>query len=257
MGDLRLGFRRLWKDKAFTVTAIMTLALCISANVAVFSIVHNVLLKPLPVPESDRIVLMGNAYPGAGAAIPGSSAVPDYFDRLRDMDVFEEQADYTGGTQSVDQNGTPVRVRMNRVTPSFFRLLRVKPVLGRTFSEEEGEVGKDTTVVLSYKLWQSQFGGDAAVVGKDLRVDGQPVTVIGVMPNDFYFLNPDVLLWRPLAFTPEQRSDEQRHSNNFQNIARLKRGATIARAQQEVDALNARNLEIFPALKPLLINTGF
>src|SRR5262245_1100176 len=183
MGDLRLGFRLLWKDKAFTVTAIMTLALCISANVAVFSIVHNVLLKPLPVPESDRIVLMGNAYPGAGAAIPGSSAVPDYFDRLRDMDVFEEQADYTGGTQSVDQNGTPVRVRMNRVTPSFFRLLRVKPVLGRTFSEEEGEVGKDTTVVISYQLWQSQFGGDPAVVGKDLRLDGQPVTVVGGMPR--------------------------------------------------------------------------
>ena len=257
MGDIRLGFRLLWKDTAFTVTAVLTLALCIGANVAVFSIVHNVLLKPLPVPQSDRIVLMGNAYPGAGSPIPSNSAVPDYFDRLRYMDVFEEQADYTGGTQSVDQNGTPVRVRMNRVTPSFFRLLRVAPVLGRTFSEEEGEIGKDTTVVLSYALWHSQFGGDPAVVGKDLRLDGQPVTVIGVMPRDFYFLNPDVLLWRPIAFTPEQKSDELRHSNNFQNIGRLKPGATIARAQQQVDAINARNLELFPAMKPVLINAGF
>ena len=257
MGDIRLGFRLLWKDTAFTVTAVLTLALCIGANVAVFSIVHNVLLKPLPVPQSDRIVLMGNAYPGAGAPIPGNSAAPDYFDRLRYMDVFEEQADYTGGTQSVDQNGTPVRVRMNRVTPSFFRLLRVAPVLGRTFSEEEGEIGKDTTVVLSYALWRSQFGGDPAVVGKTLRLDGQPVTVIGVMPRDFYFLNPDVLLWRPIAFTPEQKGDELRHSNNFQNIGRLKPGATIARAQQQVDAINARNLELFPAMKPLLINAGF
>src|SRR5262245_26795005 len=177
MGDLRLGFRLLWKDTAFTLTAVLTLTLCIGANVALFSIVHNVLLKPLPVPDSDRIVLMGNAYPGAGAPIPGSSSGPDYFDRLRDMDVFEEQAAYNGGTQSVDQNGTPIRIRINRVTPSFFRLLRIAPALGRTFSEEEGEVGNDKTVVLSYSLWQSQFGGDPAAVGKDLRIDGQPVTV--------------------------------------------------------------------------------
>jgi hypothetical protein len=257
MGDLRLGLRLLRKDTAFTLAAVLTLTLCIGANVALFSIVYNVLLKPLPVPESDRIVLMGNAYPAAGAPIPGNSSVPDYFDRLRDMDVFEEQADYNQGLQSIDQNGTPVRIRVTRVTPSFFRLLRVSPALGRTFSEEEGEVGKDSAVVLSHALWQSQFGGDPKAVGRDLRIDGQAVTVIGVMPKDFYFLNPDVLLWRPVAFTPEQRSDEQRHSNNFQNIGRLKPGATVERAQQQVDAINARNLELFPALKPLLINAGF
>ena len=158
MGDIRLGFRLLWKDTAFTVTAVLTLALCIGANVALFSIVRNVLLKPLPFPQSDRIVLMGNAYPGAGSPIPSSSAAPDYFDRLRYMDVFEEQADYTGGTQSVDQNGTPVRVRMNRVTPSFFRLLRVAPVLGRTFSAEEGEIrerhdGRPQLRALAIAIW--------------------------------------------------------------------------------------------------------
>ena len=257
MNDLRLGLRLLWKDKAFTLTAVLTLAVCIGANTALFSIVHHVLLKPLAVPESERIVLMGNAYPGAGAAVGGSSAVPDYYDRLRDMDVFEEQADYNGANQSIDQNGTPVRIRIDRVTPSFFRLLRVAPALGRTFSEQEGEVGNDTKVVLSYGLWQSQFGGDPGAIGKDLRIDGQPYTVIGVMPKGFYFLNPDVLLWRPLAFTAEQKSDERRHSNNFQNIGRLKPGAGIERAQQQVDAINARNLEQFPALKPLLVNAGF
>jgi predicted permease len=130
-------------------------------------------------------------------------------------------------------------------------------LLGRTFGEEDGQVGRDTTAVISYALWQSQFGGDATAVGKELRLDGQPVTVIGVMPRDFSFLNADVLLWRSLAFTPEQRSDEQRHSNNLQNIARLKIGATITRAQQEVNALNARNLEQFPALKAVLVNAGF
>ena len=151
MNDLRLGLRLLWKDKAFTLTTVLTLAVCIGANTALFSIVHNVLLKPLPVPESERIVLMGNAYPGAGAAIGGSSSVPDYYDRLRDMDVFEEQAAYNDLSQSIDQDGAPVRIVVNRVTPSFFRLLRVAPALGRTFSEEDGEVGSD-------KAWCSAMG---------------------------------------------------------------------------------------------------
>ena len=259
LSDIRVGLRLLWKDKAFTLATALTLALCIGANTALFSVVHNVLLKPLPVPESDRIVLMGNAYPKAGeaAAIGSNSSVPDYYDRLRDMDVFEEQAFFNGGNQSIDQNGTPVRVRMNRVTPSFFRLLRIAPALGRAFSEEDGTVGNDKKVVLSYALWQSAFGGDPSAVGKDLRLDGQPFTVIGVMPKGFYFVNPTVMLWRPLAFTDQQKSDEQRHSNNYQNIARLKPGATIQRAQQQVDAINARNLDKFPQLKPLLINAGF
>jgi predicted permease len=254
-----VGFRLLWKDKVFTLTAMLTLAVCIGANTALFSVVHNVLLQPLPFPESDRIAIMGNAYPGAGAnaAEGDNSAVPDYYDRLHDMDVFEEQALFNGANQSIDQNGTPVRIRVNRVTPSFFRLLRVSPAMGRVFSDQDGEVGNERKVVLSYSLWQSQFAGDAGAVGKELRIDGVAMTVIGVMPKDFFFLNPNVLLWRPLAFTPQQKSDEQRHSNNFQNIARLKPGATIARAQQEVDAINARNLERFPQLKPLLINAGF
>src|SRR5882757_6235660 len=167
ISDIRVGLRLLWKDKAFTLTAALTLALCIGANTALFSVVHSVLLRPLPVPESDRIVLMGNAYPGAGAAAAagGNSGVPDYYDRLRETDVFEEQALYNGANQSVDQNGTPVRIRVTRVTPSFFRLLRIAPALGRTFSETEGEVGNDKKVVLSYALWQSQFGGDPAVLG--------------------------------------------------------------------------------------------
>ncbi len=257
MGDLRLGLRMLVKDRTFTLTTVLTLTVCIGANVALFAIVHNVLLKPLPVPDADRIVQMGNAYPGAGSPIPSSSSIPDYFDRLRDMDVFDEQAAYNGGIQSLDQNGRPVRIRTNRVTPSFFRLLRVPAALGRTFTEEEGGVGKDTTVVISHQLWQSQFAGSPAVLGKQLRLDGQPVTVVGVMPKGFYFLNQEVVLWRPLAFTPEQKGDEQRHSNNFQNIGRLKPGATVARAQQQVDAINAGNLERFPALKPLLVNAGF
>ena len=255
--DLRVGVRLLWKDKAFTLTAALTLALCIGANTALFSVVHNVLLRPLPVPESDRLVLMGNAYPGAGAEIGGSSGVADYYDRLRDVTVFEEQALYNGGNRSVDQNGTPTRVRITNVTPSFFRLLRIAPAIGRTFTDEEGEPGNDKKVVLSYALWQTQFGGAPDAIGKDIRLDGQPYQVVGVMPKDFLFLNPNVMLWVPLAFTAEAKSDAHRHSNNFQNIGRLKPGATVQQAQQQVNALNAANLDRFPQYRELLINAGF
>jgi predicted permease len=255
--DLRVALRLLWKDKAFTITAALTLALCIGANTALFSVVHNVLLRPLPVPDSDQILLMGNSYPGAGAAIGGSSGVPDYYDRLRDVSAFEEQALYNGRNHSLDQSGTPTRVRVTHATPSFFRLLRVAPLLGRTFTQEEGEIGNEKKAVLSYALWQSQFGGDPQVIGKDIRMDGQPYTVVGVMPQGFYFLNPEVMMWTPLAFTADQKADSSRHNNSWQNIGRLKPGATIQQAQQQVNALNAANLERFPQYKELLINAGF
>jgi hypothetical protein len=182
----------LWKDKAFTLTALLTLALCIGANTALFSVVHNVLLRPLPVPESDRIVQMGNAYPGAGvgAALGTSSGVPDYYDRLRETDVFEEQALYNGRNASIDQNGTPIRVRVTQATPSFFRLLRVGPALGRAFTEQDGEVGNEKKVILSYAFWQSQFGGAPDAIGKEIRLDGQLYTVVGVMPKGFIFSIP-------------------------------------------------------------------
>ncbi|OLE96892.1 MAG: hypothetical protein AUG75_14740 [Cyanobacteria bacterium 13_1_20CM_4_61_6] len=191
--DLRVALRLLWKAKAFTITAAATLALCIGANTALFSVVRAVLLRPLPFPHSERILLMANAYPGAGVDIGGNSGAADYYDRLRETSVFEEQAMYNSTDVSVDENGTPTRVRLMNVTPSFFRLLQIPPRLGRTFTEAEGEIGNEKKVVLSYALWQSQFGGDASAVGRDLRIDGAPYTVVGVMPAGFRFINSDVI----------------------------------------------------------------
>ncbi len=257
MGDLRVGLRLLIKDKAFTLTAAATLAMCIGANTALFSVVHNVLLRPLPVPDSDRIVLMSNTYPGAGAEGLGSSGVPDYYDRIRDVNVLEDQALYNTRTMAFDQNGTPVRVQAMIATPSLFRLIKAAPRLGRTFSDPEGEIGNETRVILSYALWQSAFGGDPQVVGKDARINSQPYTIVGVMPRGFLFMEPDVMLWIPAAFTPVQKSDEQRHSNNWRNVGRLRPGATLQQAQAQVDALNAANLDRFPQYRQLLINAGF
>ena len=255
--DLRLGLRLLFKDKAFTATVLLTLGIAIGANTALFTVVHHVILRPLPVPEPERILLMSNQYPKAGAGTSSNSGVPDYFDRRKETTVYEEQALFNRTSVSIGQDGLPTRIRAMNATPSFFRLLRVPAALGRTFTDEEGEVGQEKKVVLSDTLWRSQFGGDPAAVGRDLRLDGQPYLVVGVMPKSIEALSPGVLLWRPLAFTPEQKSDSNRHSNNYWNVGRLKPGATAEQAQAQINSLNAANLERFPQYKELLINAGF
>lgn len=255
--DLRVGLRLLLKDKAFTITAATTLAMCIGANTALFSVVHNVLLRPLPVPGSERLVLMSNTYPKAGADGLGSSGVPDYYDRIRDVSVLGDQAVYQTRTMAIDQNGTPARVLTMIATPSLFHLIKATPQIGRAFSDAEGEIGNERRVILSYALWQSAFGGDPQIVGKDARINSQPYNIVGVMPRGFLFMEPDVMLWIPAAFTPAQKSDEERHSNNWRNVGRLKPGATLQQAQSQVDALNAANMERFPQYKQLLINAGF
>src|ERR1041384_261956 len=141
ISDLRVGLRLLWKDKAFTLTAALTLAVCIGANTALFSVVYTVLRRPLGAPESDRILLTSNSYPKAGADTLGYSGVPDYYDRLRDVTAFEEQALFNSRSRTVSENGSPSRIRAVQATPSFFRLVRVAPRLGRTFTDAEGEIG--------------------------------------------------------------------------------------------------------------------
>ena len=257
--DIRFARRLLWKDRGFATTATLTLAVCIGANTAIFAVVNSILLQPLPVPHPEQLVYMYNSYPGAGAAAAegGSTGVPDYYDRQRETNVFQEQALYRTGGATVGGETDPQRVTSMLSTPSLLRLLQVEPIRGRLFSEEDGEVGKTSKAILTYAAWQQWFGGQDSAVGRDLRVNGRPFTVIGVLPKDFVFLDPDVKLWTPLAFTPQDRSDERRHSNNWQYLARLKPGATVTQARQQIDALNARNLERFPGLKQLLINAGF
>jgi len=255
--DLRVAARVLARDRAFSLTAASTLAVCIGANAALFTVVHHVLLRPLPVPEPSRILLMSNLYPKAGATDSSNSGVPDYYDRLKAVTVLESQAMFQSRSVSIGHEGLPVRLQVVDATPSYFRVMGVTPALGRVFTDDEGEVGNDKRVVLSDALWHRQFAGDPGVVGRDVRLNGQPYTIVGVMPRSFQGLDPEVMAWRALAFTPEQRSDEQRHSNNYWNVGRLKPGATLAQAQAQVDALNAANLERFPKYKELLVNAGF
>ena len=255
--DLRVGLRLLWRDRAFAITAGLTLAVCIGANTALFSVVRGVLLKPLWMPEADRVVMAGNMYPGAGVYEPLGAAVPDYFDRLREVTVFSEQALLRQDNRSIDKDGSPLRVEGLSVTPSFFRVAGVTPQLGRTFTDQEGEIGSEFEVVISDGFWRTQLGGDPSAVGRDIRLDGRAYTVIGVMPPQFRPTDDEKALWTPMTFAAEEKSDNSRHSNNAAYIARLKPGATVEQAQAQIDALNAANLDRFPQFKEVIVNARF
>ncbi len=246
--DAKYALRVLLRDRGFTTTAVLTLAICIGANAAIFAIVNSVLLQPLPVPHAEQLVHMYNAYPGAGLDdAAGATGVVDYYDRLRETTVFQEQALYNPRGVTIGQDGSPQRITAMGGTPSLLRLLQVQPIRGRIFTEEEGEVDRNRKVVLTYEGWHQFFGGRDSAVGSDLRINGEPHTVVGVLPAGFTFRDPDVKLWLPVAFPPEDKADDRRHSNGWSYLARLKSGATIDQARQQIDALNARNLDRFPA----------
>ena len=257
--DIRFAVRQLWKDKAFLSTAGLTLALCIGANTTIFSVVNSVILQPLDVPEPERLVTMWNAYPGAMAGsgtsrLRGSNSVPDFYDR-GELDAFESVAAYRYQGRSIEIEGTQQRITAQEATPSFFGVLGAEAARGRTFTAAEGEDGQNSVVVLSHGLWEQLYAGDPSVVGSEMRIDATPFTIVGIMPRGFAFLDPSVRLWTALAFTPERR--QRYHGNNLTMFARLRPGTSIEQAQQQVNALNAANLEKMPALKPLLLDAGF
>ena len=257
--DIRFAARLLWKEKALTVTVLVTLAVCIGANTAVFGVIETVLLDPLPVPEADRLVRVYNSYPNAGAE-HGSTSAPDYFYRRERVRAFEQVASYQYWGHTVGEEGTPERVESMRVTPSFFPLLGVSPILGRTFTEDEMDPASSHRVVLSWGFWQDRFGGDRSVIGTDLRVDGEPYTIVGVLPRSFRFLGVrDNAFYVPIPFTPEDRTPERLHNNNYEMIARLAPGATPDGAEAEIATLDHALTDLIPIpnAQQLLKDVGY
>jgi predicted permease len=254
--DLRYAVRLLAKDRSFTITALVTLAVCIAANTVIFGIVRSVLFKPLPIPDAGELVMVYNSYPHAGYP-RAATAVPDYFDRLVEVPALADQAlfqrtDVTfGGDRGAEQ------VIGLRVTPSFFTLARMQPVEGRVFRAEEGQPGSDGQAILAHGFWQRAFGGDRSVVGSTIRIDGRSRTVVGIAPAEFTFVWDDIDLFVPAAFTAEDKSFERRHSNNWQMVGRIAPGSSLFEAQQQVDALNAANNERFPEFRQILEDAGF
>ena len=256
--DLRGALRAFGRARTFTVAAVLTIAIGVAANVAVFAIVNAVLFEALTVPDPQALVQIGNQYPNAGASASdgGNSSVPHYFDRRRDVPALAQQALFREHGVSVGDDAAERLIAMT-ATPSLFPMLGVEAALGRTFTDDEGEDGRGQRVVLSDALWRRRFGAAADVVGRSLLVGGVPHEIVGVMPRDFRFHDDEVTLWLPAVFTLEERADDSRHSNNWTHVGRLAPGATLAQVQQQVDALNAANLERFPALKSVLIEAGF
>jgi putative ABC transport system permease protein len=256
INDLRYALRSLSKTPGFAVIAVLTLALCIGANSAIFSVVHAILLKPYPWAESEQLVYVYNTYPSMGLVNAGSS-IPDYLDRRAGVSGFSDSAMFHNVSFNLATESEPERITGLRTTPSLFSTLQAKPVLGRTFTDAEAQPGADHVIVLSHALWKNRFGGNPNLIGQTVRLNTETFTVVGVMPPEFYFPSPRIQAWVPFAFTPEEKSDKERGNEYSSVIARLKPGATAASVQRDLDVIQTRNAERLPEEAPFWKNAGF
>jgi predicted permease len=255
--ELSYAARLLRKTPGFTATALLTLAVCFGANLTIFAVIDSVLLRPLPFPEPARLVTIFNTYPKAGVDRDGSS-LTNYYERRDDIPAFASLAIYAYGMEIIGEPGSTEREQTMRVSPDFFSTLALGPAIGRTFTEEETTSETDHVAILSDTFWRQRFNADPHVIGKQIRVNSVPRTVIGVLPPAFRFLSFDARLFLPLASRPEDRLPARRHAggNIIQMIARLKPDATLAQAQSQLDAQNAA-LEVDDPQAKMIADAGF
>jgi putative ABC transport system permease protein len=235
--DVRYGARLLVKQPTFTLVAIVTLALGIGANTTIFSVINALLLKPLPFPEAERLVLLWESQANDPQSRNIVSA-PNFQDWQRQSDVFASMAIFDSGGKgyNLSGGGEPEQVSGVRVSSGFFEVLGVKPRLGRTFLPDDETPGKHQVVVISDGLWRSRFQSDPTLPGKTIKVDGEDFTVVGVMPPEFefQFWGGARQLWVPIFYT---KGDRERGSHSFVSIARLKPGVTIEQASAQMNAV--------------------
>ena len=251
--DIRYTFRQLRKSPGFTVTAILMLALGIGATTAIFSIVEGVLLRPLPFPDPDRLVTLGDVLEGSHCASCAHSSVtaPDIRNYMRDTQSFSHLGGYRGRLFELSGPGDPAAVNGTRMSGEVFAALGVQPLLGRTFTQQEDEEGQQVAV-LSYGMWRSRFHGDANVLGSKILLYRKPYTVIGVMPRDFEFpLNPGHVnqseFWLPLSLQPEEFTAGSAASWNSHMVGRLKPGITAEQAQSDAERVAQDTMRDYPA----------
>ena len=229
--DLHFGARALRRAPGFAAATILTLALCIGANAAIFSVVHAVVLRPLPYSHPERLVSLGSGAAGEFLALKA---------RLRS---FSQLAAWVGETHPIDDGQEALRVEGAAITPNLLATLGVSPILGRGFTTDEALPGKNMALLISSALWQSHFAGARDVVGKKLLVEGAPFTIVGVMPADFHFPNATTQYWQPLAFNPASAGVTWGVWDK-KMIGRLAAGVTAAQAQREVR-------DVWPTLRQL------
>jgi putative ABC transport system permease protein len=230
--DLRYGFRMLRRKPGFTAVAVLTLALGIGGNTAIFSVVNAVLLRPLPYPEAGRLVSVYESLPQGGT---GSVSVPNLLDWRAQSDAFTGIAAYQYGDFNLREEQQPVRAIGTQVTANFFEVLGATPQAGRGFLEGEDQAGRERVVVLSDRLWRRSYGADPGLVGRDILLGGEKYQVVGVMPPSVQYPSASVELWVPLVFSQGQLANRGSHA--FQVLARVKPGVSFEHAQGQMSTI--------------------
>jgi putative ABC transport system permease protein len=228
--DLRQALRSLRKTPTATLVIVVTLALGIGANVAIFSVLRGVILRPLPYPEPRELVMVTSQFPGLGFDRFWISP-PEYHEYRAWNETLEEVGAYRAGEASVAGGDQPMRVRSAVVTATLFRVLGVEPIRGRVFTEEEDVPNGPPVAVLSHELWQSGFGGDESVVGRQVEVNGAPTTIVGIMPPGFDVEDNEVRLWRPVQLDPAATN---RGSHFLYLVGRLRDGVPLEQARADL-----------------------
>jgi predicted permease len=242
---LKFALRQLVKTPAFTATALATLAICLAANLTIFAVVDAVVLRSLPFVQSDRLVSLFNSYPGAGVE-RSSSSIPNYYDRRHSVSGFSSVSIYQDSSNLVGDTASPTRVPTARISPEFFDTLKVPLAMGKTFTEAQLAYGPDSVAILTDGYWRAHFSADPNVIGRTFLNDGLTVTVVGVTPPGFRYLSSHAEFFRPAAHDPGEASAQNRHSNDWDMIARLAPGVTLAEAQSQINAFNAAQLRDDP-----------
>jgi len=258
MKDLKFALRQLRKSPGFTVTALATVVICLGANLAIFAVINSILLRPLPFPQSDRLVTIFNTYPNAGVENAGSS-ITNYYERRGNIPAFSSLSIFRDFSEVVGETGATEQKEIMRVSPDFFATLGVNLAMGRTFSEAEAAVAENNGVaIVTDAYWRQRLNSHPNVLGRDIRVNTMPRKIVGVLPPDFRFLSSEARLFLPIRSRLAERTPEQRHSDGGDThmIARLKPGATIAEAQSQIDAHNAAVEEDNPEAK-MMTEAGF
>ena len=249
--DIRTGVRGLIHSPVFTVVTVLSLALGIGANTAIFSVVNSLLLRPLPYPESEQIVDVWHTPPQQ--SFPGldrfSVSPANYLDWKAQSTVFEQMAVYTQTGLSLSTSNDPLPLMGAIVSSDFFSVLRSNAMRGRTFTPDEERPGRDQVVVIGHGLWQRAFGGDPDIIGQTLTLNSRPFTVVGIMPAGFEFPR-EAEIWMPLAWDDNER--QTRSDHNYLVIARLKQNVSLDQAQAEMSTISSRLEQQYPEA-----NTGW
>src|SRR5438876_10574482 len=214
MNDLRFALRQLSKAPAFTVTALATVAICLGANLAIFAVINSILLRPLPFPQSDRLVTIFNTYPKAGVENDGSS-LTNYYERRGNILAFLSLSIFRDSSEVVGETGAAEQTEIMRVSPDFFATLSVNPAMGRTFTEEEATIAKGKgagVAIVTDAYWRQRLNSDPNVLGRDIRVNTMPRKIVGVLRADFRFLSAEARLILPIRSRLEERTPQQRRS---------------------------------------------